>query len=376
MLIRIPFWLLLLVGALLFIINFLASSNNYHLLHGDNTPRLQHDTILNNRSVNDSFNNDGHTTRHRFITFQQILSTLHGQNGFFLKENDAIVFLHIQKTAGTTFERFLVEKLNITNSCVCNFIKKKRCDCKTKDGKIWLFSRFSSPGWACGIHADFTSLSISRCVDYYFQKKEGKTKSRMFLTTFLREPMARFISEYSHVHRGATWNRSRHFCNGREPTQAELPSCYPGLSNWKNVELDEFLSCEHNLAFNRQTRMLADLTLIGCYNKSTFNITIRDELMLSSAKKNLENIAFFGIKERMTESQFLFERTFGIRFIDNLDKWNKSKSAHIVVNLNQLNSIRLKNHLDFELYKFAQNLFNQRLILLGYQTTEPTQILF
>jgi len=30
-------------------------------------------------------------------------------------------------------------------------------------------------------------------------------------------------------------------------------------SNWTGVTLDEFLSCRHNLAHDRQTRMLADL---------------------------------------------------------------------------------------------------------------------
>lgn len=39
-------------------------------------------------------------------------------------------------------------------------------------------------------------------------------------------------------------------------------------ANWTGVEIDEFLDCEWNLAHNRQTRMLADLSLVGCYNSS------------------------------------------------------------------------------------------------------------
>ena len=32
-----------------------------------------------------------------------------------------------------------------------------------------------------------------------------------------------------------------------------------------NVTLAEFTACNHNLAFNRQTRMIADLSTIDCY---------------------------------------------------------------------------------------------------------------
>ena len=66
----------------------------------------------------------------------------------------------------------------------------------------------------------------------------------------------------------------------------------------------------------RQTRMLADLTLIGCDNL-VFSDTITSpfgQLILESAKKNLrDNFAFFGIKERMNESQMLFENTFNMK---------------------------------------------------------------
>nr|CAI5825851.1 unnamed protein product [Callosobruchus analis] len=78
----------------------------------------------------------------------------------------------------------------------------------------------------------------------------------------------RYLSEFRHVQRGATWRGSRHFCKGRPVTEKELPPCYEG-ENWGGVELDEFIACKSNLAANRQTRMLADLELIG---KQSFEI--------------------------------------------------------------------------------------------------------
>jgi len=38
-------------------------------------------------------------------------------------------------------------------------------------------------------------------------------------------------------------------------------------SNWTGVTLDEFISCRHNLARDRQTRMLADLRPLGCNHR-------------------------------------------------------------------------------------------------------------
>uniref|UniRef100_A0A1I8BM28 Heparan-sulfate 6-O-sulfotransferase n=1 Tax=Meloidogyne hapla TaxID=6305 RepID=A0A1I8BM28_MELHA len=247
-----------------------------------------------------------------------------------------------------------------SNPCICEE-GQRRCDCGILDNfgkkRIWLFSRYSTGwvDWACGLHADFTKLIIDNCVDYYFRIKEGQSKNRFYLTTFIREPVDRFISEFSHVKRGARWKKVQHFCNN-------ISKCFE--SDIKDIELDEFLNCPNNLAFNRQTRMLADLTLIGCDNL-VFSDTPTSHfgrLMLESAKKNLQNkFAFFGIKERMNESQILFENIFNIKFSDSLSNWNISKSSDIFVRADQIAQVNQKNQLDLELYSFANKLFNQRI---------------
>lgn len=63
------------------------------------------------------------------------------------------------------------------------------------------------------------------------------------------------------------------------------------------VSLDEFTSCDSNLATNRQTRMLSDLALVGCYNKSSMPAHERDRIMLASAKRNLAAMSYFGLTE-------------------------------------------------------------------------------
>lgn len=56
------------------------------------------------------------------------------------------------------------------------------------------------------------------------------------------------------------------------------------------------MACPYNLASNRQTRMLADLSIVGCYN-STLSSLERDRLMLASAKHNLQFMPFFMLTE-------------------------------------------------------------------------------
>ncbi|NXD13004.1 H6ST2 sulfotransferase, partial [Nothocercus nigrocapillus] len=78
---------------------------------------------------------------------------------FNIKGDDLIVFLHIQKTGGTTFGRHLVRNIQLEQPCECRAGQKK-CACPRPGGDkdTWLFSRFST-GWSCGLHADWTELT-------------------------------------------------------------------------------------------------------------------------------------------------------------------------------------------------------------------------
>ena len=126
--------------------------------------------------------------------------------------------------------------------------------------------------------------------------------------------------------------------------------------------MDEFLDCSHNLAVNRQTRMLADLTLIGCYNSSVMSQKERDVLVLASAKENLRRTAFFGICENQTVSQYLFETTFGLFFKKPFIQLNQTRSSLILSGLSSasLQRIRELNHLDAQLYDYAVQLMTER----------------
>jgi len=212
--------------------------------------------------------------------------------------------------------------------------------------------------------------ALHECVRMKLRKMEDPddriNHRKYFYLTYIRDPVQRFISEWKHVQRNATWKRDEKYrlkCN-RE--WHELEDCYEG-EFWTNVPFDEFISCSNNLAFNRQTRMLADLTKIQCYDK------LRDKqdnfvaleaasarAMLDSAKENLSKIDFFGILEHQRDSQRLFEATFQLKFVIPFEQKTGTRASKVELTDKQLERIRAMNSLDIELYEYAQQLFEER----------------
>lgn len=111
----------------------------------------------------------------RGVSYKEILNdNFH----FNMNAHDVIVFLHIQKTGGTSFGRHLVQDLDLKRPCTCQR-KRKRCYCFRPNKKEnWLFSRYST-GWKCGLHADWTELT--NCVDAELDKNEGEPIKRRYL---------------------------------------------------------------------------------------------------------------------------------------------------------------------------------------------------
>ncbi|XP_031560977.1 heparan-sulfate 6-O-sulfotransferase 1-B-like [Actinia tenebrosa] len=281
----------------------------------------------------------------------------------FPTRRQVMVFLHMQKTGGTTFGKHLVQNLNISYPCKCRKVPKLRCKCTSHNStRIWLFSRYSL-GWPCGLHSDWTELHA--CVPDYVKKRDGLNIKRQYLyVTFLREPTSRVLSEFRCYQRGTTWAASSHKCNGRTPTKKELPPCYEG-DTWEEVTVEDFLACKSNLAFNRQARMLADLRLVNCYNITGIGPKKRDKIILKSAMRNLQSMAYFGLTEYQKESQYLFEKTFGVKFFRPFAQKaeDDTRAADVMTDIEPADIQRLKklNIVDIRLYAFAKELFFYRV---------------
>ncbi|KXJ82404.1 hypothetical protein RP20_CCG013926 [Aedes albopictus] len=108
--------------------------------------------------------------------------------------------------------------------------------------------------------------------------------------------------------------------------------------------------------------MLADLALVGCYNKTYMPSAERDRIMLASAKRNLAAMSYFGLTEHQKISQYIFEETFNLRFAIPFEQHNNTVSTSTMNSLTaeQRAKIDKLNALDIELYAFAKKLMFQR----------------
>lgn len=120
------------------------------------------------------------------------------------------------------------------------------------------------------------------------------------------------------------------------------------------------MDCPYNLANNRQTRMLADLSLVGCYNVSAMSEEDRWAVLLESAKQNLRGMAFYGLTEYQRKTQYLFEHTFSLEFISPFTQLNGTRASSVDVAPETQHRILQLNRWDVELYEYARDLFLQR----------------
>ena len=338
--------------------------------------------------------------------------------------NDTMVYMHIQKTGGSQFLEHLVtvqkrgaknKKKGFVNSPshqiqLCEnrtdgwtrrggyighgkkiFIQYVSCPRNPldKEGETWLVSE-KTTSWMCGVHAFYTDFK--RCLshlDRYNSKTERKfpvvsENKRFHYVVILRHPIHRFLSEYLHTLRGACWLHN-HYCNGEKtywPLASNLSKpCFELLHCSQahiNITLEEFADCKDAWSTNRQTVVLADIDEASCWSKSSYTQKERNKLLLDSAKHNLRKLSYFGLTEFQEESGDLFERTFGLNFLNppkkiEFNDTHAGKVVHSVVQDSELyKRVVQRNCLDLELYKFALGLFEQRLNAIGKPLNRTT----
>lgn len=298
--------------------------------------------------------------------------------------NDTLVVIHIQKTGGSDFLRHLVTvkkdgryMCKLPNDILSkvernvNLPKGKhqiQCHRDPADPKStqWLLSE-KTKGWACGVHP--TLSTYKSCVDT-INTGTGSEYSQYRYMVILRHPVLRYLSEYEHVVRGAHWPAKIN-CNGKRVNKTDMPPCYPGFYEgkiWPDLTFTDYIACKSNWANNRQVMWLADLNKAGCFNASFDN---RDEILLATAKCNLEKMAFFGLTEYQKETSFMFEKVFDVTFSVPLQQYNMTY-LHTAPILQEIwrrtdlyDKIAAVNHLDMQLYEHALRLFARRAKAFG-----------
>jgi hypothetical protein len=209
-----------------------------------------------------------------------------------MRVSPPIVFIHVPKTAGTTFVSILARNLPNGKVHVPNaFTRAAEIDERLR----------SDRARRAGLLHGHVPLSL---------RSQFPPESRF--VTFLREPNARLYSHYRHQYNNL-------IDRGEAP-----PLAAPGIPD------------------NLQARML-------CALPDPFTRPADDEL-LEAALRELRGLAFYGVLERFAESMLLAQRRLGLRWVA-YRRENIRRSA--AISPGDADTLQAQNELDLVLYETA-----------------------
>lgn len=247
-----------------------------------------------------------------------------------LNEDQCLYFLHIPKTAGTTFTAILHNQFNPNEICPAT---------------RW-YSVLEIPSEALSqyhVIAGHMTYSLHRVI-----------QKRLIYITMLRDPIERAISYYEQVRR-----MQPHYPYKKFYTQ--------------NMSLEDFIvDPEINFATtnaavmmigeNYSLEQVRNLFAIRNYDDDFTPPPTPTREFLERAKQRLEEFAFVGLAERFADSINLLTYTFAWHPIGATQELNKSRGRIKREDLPQrtIDAIIEQNQLDIELYEFAKALFERR----------------
>jgi hypothetical protein len=235
--------------------------------------------------------------------------------------NDPIFFIHLPKTAGTSFRMMLFKK--VLQSEVYPNIK----DITDHGGNYPNLAQ--ARNFLQNSFRQETKLLIGH---YPYAFKELIPKNFKVIT-FLREPIDRTISNLQH------FKRSR-----QEDQHLSLSAIFD--------KYQDHLS-------NFQTRYICDNSMANgmyFYHQKDLN-----EQALIQSKINLENCDLVGITERFKDSIYLAEQLLGCKLGKPLKK-NVNKAGSLYdIEPNLVNKLKPHLELDILLYEHAMKLFETKL---------------
>ncbi len=244
-------------------------------------------------------------------------------------DNNILYFLHIPKTAGTTFTFNLDSHFDVRNIYPEQIYSKL----------------FSNPP------KNFPNLKLIR--GHFGYGIGDILQTTPLYLTFLRNPIERTLSFFDHI------------------------KLDPYTNNWvnpnfiSNESLFDLLENEYKrkVFTNNQTRHIAnDLKLTNLNNflleeyDEFINPKLSDEQLISLAKNRLSEFSFIGLTEKTNESLLLFCYTFNLKPLGNF--WNlmvtPKRTSITSIDSDTGDLLQKCNNLDFQLYEFAHELFNLR----------------
>lgn len=221
-------------------------------------------------------------------------------------DEEAILFLHIGKTGGRTLDKILERHFRPSEICPAYLGEELRSFSPEQLNNYRLF------------RGHFTYDFI--------QFLPGHPR----VMTFLREPVSRAISNYQHILRDSNHSLHEEFVS-------------------KDVSPYQFATRPE---YNRDIDNWMTLVIAGKHD-------------VELAKERLQQeISYFGLTERYRESVNLLTYTFGWDPVPEYGKENvtPNKLRREQLSAETIRAIEDANQLDIELYKFASELFNERIL--------------
>jgi hypothetical protein len=228
-----------------------------------------------------------------------------------IPNEQCLVFLHVPKTGGQT----------VRSALIWNFPESERIHLDTLDKR--LDEAMNNIPLERRSHARLVWGHIPYGVHLYMPQ-------RCEYFTILREPIARVVSVYKYILRARD-----HVLHDRVATEG--------------IPLEEYLESgmDEGQTENSQTRQL-----------SGRQFGVLDRAALVEAKHNLEASLVVGLTERFEETFVLLRRTLGLRMPFYI---TRNVSPPYEVSDRAVELARERNELDFELYRFARELFAAQL---------------
>lgn len=239
---------------------------------------------------------------------------------------DDLVFIHIPKTAGSSFRELL-------------------CGLFSSDRVSSSFPVFEVTEAEAKILRQFKVISGHTSwadIQRHFQDRK--------LLTVLRDPVDRCISWYY-------FTRSRYLENAiplNRITYTNNPKQAPQkvISLAKLMDIDDFLQINHpHILKNIENRMVWQLAHYAIYERRNLN----PEVALRLSMRNLDKMHFVGLYEELDEDIRRFLRSVGVSESYTLPRVNstRNRAKSSDLSLKTISILRRLNELDYQLYKYA-----------------------
>jgi len=175
-------------------------------------------------------------------------------------------------------------------------------------------------------------------------------KQPSFILTFLRDPIAHYVSTFFHLKVDPTFTYTTRLCEEKDLAK-EIHEFV------KDRSIDDFLDYEHSEIFNNfQTRYLTK-------GLSSDYVSWSDKSLLPVAERMLLNLPFFGITEQLEDSLLLLQSSISAPEPLKIEQVNKSRNKpnDYALSDSALKKIQDCTEVDQRLYQLAKTAFADRL---------------